>query len=68
MLGCCCHQDHKKLGKAGDLIDVKAGHARYTLFPHGVADYAVPSVIRDLRVSSKADVCYLWNMQVALVV
>ena len=50
----CCthHQDHDKLGKAGDIVDVKAGYARNTLFPRGVADYAVPSVIQDLRVST----------------
>uniref|UniRef100_A0A383V847 Large ribosomal subunit protein bL9c n=1 Tax=Tetradesmus obliquus TaxID=3088 RepID=A0A383V847_TETOB len=42
-------QDHEKLGKQGDIVTVKAGHARYTLFPQGIADYAIPSVVRDMK-------------------
>eukprot|EP00775_Hariotina_reticulata_P013448 gene13448-13574_t len=41
--------DHQRLGQAGDIIKVKAGHARYILFPRGEADYAVPSVLRQLK-------------------
>jgi ribosomal protein L9 len=47
-------QDHEKLGKQGEIVTVKAGHARYTLFPQGIADYAIPSVIRDLKVITAA--------------
>jgi hypothetical protein len=31
-------------------VQVKAGHARQTLFPKGEADYAVPSVLKQLQV------------------
>lgn len=55
----CCHpnvhtlspQDHDKLGKRGNLVQVKAGYARYTLFPQGIADYAIQSVMKNLWVS-----------------
>lgn len=46
----CCLQDHEHLGSRGDIVEVKAGHARQTLFPKGEADYAVPSVLRQLQV------------------
>jgi ribosomal protein L9 len=46
-------QDHDKLGKQGDIVTVKAGHARYTLFPQGIADYAIPSVLRDMKVGTE---------------
>jgi ribosomal protein L9 len=47
-------QDYERLGKQGDIVTVKAGHARYTLFPQGIADYAIPSVLRDLQVNSSS--------------
>jgi ribosomal protein L9 len=47
-------QDYERLGKQGDIVTVKAGHARYTLFPQGIADYAIPSVLRDLQVKPAA--------------
>lgn len=31
-------------------MEVKAGHARHELFPQGLADYAVPSVINEFKV------------------
>lgn len=43
-------QDHPKLGSAGDEVTVKAGYARHTLYPSKVADYAVPGVLRRMRV------------------
>jgi ribosomal protein L9 len=49
-------QDYERLGKQGDIVTVKAGHARYTLFPQGIADYAIPSVLRDLQVNPAAAV------------
>lgn len=43
-------KDHEHLGSRGDIVEVKAGYARHDLFPKGEADYAVPSVIRQLKV------------------
>jgi hypothetical protein len=43
-------QDHEHLGSKGDIVEVAAGHARHHLFPNGEADYAVPSVIKSLKV------------------
>jgi hypothetical protein len=43
-------RDHEHLGQQGDLVTVRAGYARHTLFPNGQADYAVPMVLRELQV------------------
>lgn len=48
-------QDHEHLGSKGDIVEVKPGHARHTLFPKGEADYAVPSVIKQLKVGATDD-------------
>jgi hypothetical protein len=47
-------QDHHQLGQAGDIVKVKAGHARYILFPRGEADYAMPAVLKQLKVKGAA--------------
>ncbi|MBC7185649.1 MAG: 50S ribosomal protein L9 [Calditrichaeota bacterium] len=39
-------QDHDKLGKAGDVVEVKAGYARNFLLPRGIAVEATPSNLR----------------------
>jgi hypothetical protein len=44
-------QDHPKLGAAGEVVSVKAGYARHSLYPSRIADYAVPGVLRKMRVS-----------------
>lgn len=36
---CLLSQDHARLGKQGDIIQVKAGHARNQLHPQGTAEY-----------------------------
>jgi hypothetical protein len=43
-------QDHPKLGRAGEVVTVKAGYARHSLFPKRLGDYAVPGVLRRMRV------------------
>jgi hypothetical protein len=43
-------QDHPKLGPAGEVVTVRAGYARHSLYPQRVADYAVPGVLRRMRV------------------
>jgi hypothetical protein len=45
-------QDHDHLGSKGDIVEVKPGFARHHLFPSGEADYAVPSVLKQLRVGA----------------
>lgn len=45
-------QDHEHLGSKGDIVEVKPGFARHHLFPSGEADYAVPSVLKQLRVGA----------------
>ncbi|KIZ05144.1 hypothetical protein MNEG_2816 [Monoraphidium neglectum] len=42
-------QDHPKLGAAGEVVSVKAGYARHSLYPSRIADYAVPGVLRKMR-------------------
>jgi hypothetical protein len=46
----CCAQDMKHLGSKGDIVEVKAGHARHHLFPNREADYAVSSLLKRLKV------------------
>ena len=43
-------QDHEHLGQRGEVVSVAAGYARQALFPRRIADYAVPSVLRELQV------------------
>ena len=45
-------QDHPNLGSTGEVVDVAAGYARHSLFPQQIADYAVPGVLRRMRVSA----------------
>jgi len=47
---CCAMQDHPHLGERGQIVHVKPGYARQTLFPQQVADYALPEVLRQLQV------------------
>lgn len=42
-------KDHPKLGSAGEVVAVKAGRARHSLFPSKEADYAIPGVLKRLR-------------------
>ncbi len=43
-------QDHPKLGSAGEVVTVKAGYARHSLYPTKAADYATPGVLRVMKV------------------
>lgn len=39
-------QDHEKLGKAGDVVEVKPGYARNYLLPRGIALAATPGNLK----------------------
>ena len=42
-------QDHEKLGRKGDIIQVKRGYGRNILIPQGIADYASDEQIRMVK-------------------
>jgi large subunit ribosomal protein L9 len=46
-------QDHKGLGKAGDVVKVSDGHARNLLIPRGIAAEATDGNIRSLEKQKK---------------
>ncbi len=46
-------QDYEKLGKLGELVDVKDGYARNYLFPRKIAYVATPSAVRTLEEEKK---------------
>lgn len=46
-------QDYEKLGKLGELVDVKDGFARNYLFPRKIAYVATPSAVRTLEEEKK---------------
>jgi large subunit ribosomal protein L9 len=46
-------QDYEKLGKLGELVDVKDGYARNYLFPRKIAYVATPSALRTLEEEKK---------------
>lgn len=48
-------QDHKGLGKAGDVVKVSDGHARNLLIPRGLAAEATDGNIRSLEKQKKLD-------------
>ncbi len=48
-------QDFEKLGKAGDVVEVKAGYARNYLLPRGIALEATPSNLRVFEEQKKLD-------------
>ena len=43
------NQDVRKLGKAGDLVEVAPGYARNYLVPQGIADRVTPSILRQVE-------------------
>lgn len=48
-------QDFEKLGKAGEVVEVKAGYARNYLLPRGIALEATPSNLRVFEEQKKLD-------------
>ncbi|MDZ7271065.1 MAG: 50S ribosomal protein L9 [candidate division KSB1 bacterium] len=48
-------QDHEKLGKAGDVVEVKPGYARNYLLPRGIALAATPSNLKAYHEQKKLD-------------
>lgn len=48
-------QDFEKLGKAGEVVEVKAGYARNYLVPRGIALEATPSNLRVFEEQKKLD-------------
>jgi large subunit ribosomal protein L9 len=42
-------QDYQKLGKEGEIVEVKDGYARNFLIPQGIAREATPVVLRELE-------------------
>ena len=46
-------QDHERLGKLGDVLDVKDGYARNYLIPHNIAYLATPNALLMLEEEKK---------------
>ncbi len=46
-------QDHEKLGKLGDIVEVKDGYARNFLLPHNIAFIATAGNLRALEEEKK---------------
>lgn len=42
-------QDHEHLGHVGDVVEVRAGYMRTSLYPNRVAVYATPANLRKLE-------------------
>lgn len=49
------NQDIRKLGKAGDLVDVAPGYARNYLLPQGIAVRTTPGVLKQVERRREAE-------------
>lgn len=48
-------QDFGKLGKKGDIVEVKDGYARNYLIPQGIAKQATPQAIKEIELRKKIE-------------